>query len=54
MTTTANHILLIAHAPLAHALMANYLDKHDALNRTARALTEAGLSWVAAPNLHHR
>jgi len=35
------------------ALLANYLDKHDALNRTARALTEAGLSWVAAANLHH-
>jgi hypothetical protein len=30
----------------------NYLDKHDAVNRTARALTERGLSFVAAPNLH--
>jgi len=30
----------------------NYLDKHDALNRTARALTENGLSFVAARNLH--
>jgi hypothetical protein len=30
----------------------NYLDKHDALNRTARALTEHGLSFVAARNLH--
>ncbi len=34
------------------ALERNYLDKHDALNRTARALTEAGLSFVAAQNLH--
>jgi len=30
----------------------NYLDKHDALNRTARALTERGLSFIAAQNLH--
>jgi hypothetical protein len=30
----------------------NYLDKHDALNRTARALTENGLAFVAARNLH--
>ncbi len=35
-------------------LLRNYLDKHDALNRTARALTEHGLSFVAAPKLHHR
>jgi hypothetical protein len=31
----------------------NYLDKHDALNRTARALTENGLSFIAARKLHH-
>jgi len=30
----------------------NYLDKHDAVNRTARALTEKGLSFIAAKNLH--
>jgi hypothetical protein len=36
------------------ALLQNYLDKHDAVNRTACALTEAGLSWIAAPHLHHR
>jgi hypothetical protein len=30
----------------------NYLDKHDAINRTARALTENGLSFIAAQNLH--
>jgi len=35
------------------ALERNYLDKHDAVNRTARALTEHGLSFVAAQNLHH-
>jgi hypothetical protein len=34
------------------ALERNYLDKHDALNHTARALTEHGLSFVAARNLH--
>jgi hypothetical protein len=34
------------------ALERNYLDKHDALNRTARALTEKGLAFVAARNLH--
>ncbi len=34
------------------ALETNYLDKHEALNRTARALTENGLSFVAARNLH--
>lgn len=30
----------------------NYLDKHDALNRTAAALTQHGLSFIAARNLH--
>lgn len=30
----------------------NYLDKHDAVNRTARALTERGLAFVAASHLH--
>lgn len=30
----------------------NYLDKHESINRTARALTEQGLSFVAARNLH--
>ena len=34
------------------ALERNYLDKHDAVNRTARALTRAGLSFIAAQNLH--
>jgi len=34
------------------ALELNFLDKHDAVNRTARALTEKGLSFIAARNLH--
>lgn len=36
------------------ALLRNYLDKHDAVAATARALTEKGLSFKAASNLHHR
>jgi hypothetical protein len=35
-------------------LALNFLDKYDALNRTAWALTENGLSFIAARNLHHR
>ncbi|MCS7123877.1 MAG: hypothetical protein NZ932_00445 [Candidatus Bathyarchaeota archaeon] len=35
-------------------LLANYLDKHDAVNRTAKALTEKGLAFVAAQNLHKK
>jgi hypothetical protein len=42
-------IVAAGHMPY---LERNYLDKHDALNRTARALTENGLSFVAARNLH--
>ena len=34
-------------------LLINYLDKVEACNRTAKALTEHGLSFVAARNLHH-
>jgi len=30
----------------------NYLDKVEATNKTARALTEGGLSFIAATNLH--
>ena len=33
-------------------LRSNFLDKLDALNHTARALTENGLSFVAARKLH--
>ena len=32
----------------------NYMEKHAAANRTARALTENGLSFIAARNLHHK
>ena len=35
-------------------LLQNFLDKFDALNRTAEALTRNGLSFVAAKELHHR
>lgn len=35
-------------------LEGNYLDKHAALNHTARALTENGLSFIAARYLHHQ
>ena len=33
-------------------LTLNFLDKVDATNKTAWALTECGLSFIAAPNLH--
>jgi len=32
----------------------NYLDKHDAVNRTAKALTENGLAFIGARKLHRR
>lgn len=35
-------------------LLVNFLDKVDATNNTAWALTEAGLSFIAARNLHHQ
>lgn len=35
-------------------LLLNYLDKHDAVNRTAEALTKHGLSFIAAQNLHRK
>jgi DNA-binding phage protein len=33
-------------------LLANYLDKHEALNKTAEALTKHGLTFIAAQKLH--
>ncbi len=48
---TKDEIEAAGHMPL---LLRNYLDKHEAVNRTARALTEGGLSFIAAPKLHHR
>jgi hypothetical protein len=35
------------------ALTHNYLEKHNAVNKTARELTKRGLAFVAAPKLHH-
>jgi len=35
-------------------LQQNYMDKHQAVNNTARALTENGLSFIGAPRLHLR
>lgn len=35
------------------ALQDDFMDKVDATNHTARALTEHGLSFIAARNLHH-
>jgi hypothetical protein len=32
----------------------NYMDKHDAINRTAAELTKSGLTFIAAPLLHHQ
>ena len=37
---------------LMESLERSYLDKHDALNRTAEALVRAGLGVIAAANLH--
>ena len=34
------------------ALQTNYLDKHEAVNITARRLTEKGCSFIAAKNAH--
>jgi len=36
------------------ALALNFMDKFDALNKTAWALTEQGMSFVAASNLHRK
>jgi hypothetical protein len=37
---------------LMPAMERNYLDKHDAVNATAVALTKRGLSFIAARSLH--
>ena len=39
---------------LMPALTQNYLDKHETINNTAKALTEKGLTFIAAPTLHRR
>jgi len=38
---------------LMPALERNYLDKHESVQRTARALLMAGVPVLAAPSLHH-
>ena len=38
---------------LMDAMEQNYLDKHDALNRTADALIKAGIGVICARNLHN-
>jgi hypothetical protein len=42
----------IAKQGLADILEKNYLDKQDALNKTADALTRAGIGVICAENLH--
>jgi len=42
----------ILEKDLMDKLERDYLSKHDAVNHTARALTERGLAFVAAPLLH--
>ena len=37
---------------LMPALEQNYMDKHNAVNRTADALTRAGIDVICASNLH--
>ncbi len=44
----------IKSAGIWEALRTNLLDRHDAINTTAKALTERGLTFIAARNLHHR
>lgn len=44
----------ITEKGLMPKLLANYLDKHDAVNRTAEALTKHGLTFIAAQNLHKK
>ncbi len=42
-------IIKAGHMPFH---LANYLDKHHSLNRTAEELTKRGLTFLAAPKLH--
>ncbi|MGP8125888.1 MAG: hypothetical protein ACLQEQ_08540 [Nitrososphaerales archaeon] len=44
----------IVEKGLMPMFLVNYLDKHDALNRTAEALTKQGLTFVAAERLHKK
>jgi hypothetical protein len=42
----------IIEKDLMPKMLQNYLDKHDALNNTAQMLTQKGLTFIAAQNLH--
>jgi hypothetical protein len=42
----------ILEKSLMPKLLENYLDKHEAVNRTAEALTKTGIAVIAAKNLH--
>jgi hypothetical protein len=44
---------IISSGDMRH-LEQNYIDKHGAVNHTARALTERGLSFIAAGKLHSK
>jgi len=44
----------LKEAGLWDALRINHLDRNDAVNSTAKALTENGIAFIAAKNLHHR
>jgi hypothetical protein len=44
----------IVEKGLMPKLVTNYLDKHDAANSTAKALTENGLTFLVAQNLHKK
>ncbi|MDW8070916.1 MAG: hypothetical protein RMK79_05505 [Anaerolineae bacterium] len=46
------HMVLGEHADQMR--FDDYLDKYEARNRTARALTEHGLAFIAARHLHER
>jgi hypothetical protein len=43
----------IGEMGIADGMLRNYLDKHDAVNNTAAALTKNGISFIAAEHLHH-
>jgi len=44
----------IEEAGIWEALRVNLLDRYEAINTTAEALTKKGLTFIAATNLHHR
>ena len=43
----------IEEAGIWEALRINLLDRYEAVNTTAEALTKEGLTFIAAKNLHH-